>query len=577
MPKNQGSAGDSAKPAKKAKGAPHLSRGAKPTLKAIAPNTSQLSQAGVMSLGSIGQSLPSASLLPASAPASSLLPAIPAFQQFQKAQLNPNQLQAQLALLLHSGALGQAAATGISNQLTVGSGFPSLATAQQPANPLMPAMAPLLANQVTSYAAPRNMAREILPHQMQGLSYDQLSKNDAKAMSLRLQCRCLTGLCVFPVKHVAMLQQLKQPIPQALAIAVAEARRKEEKKNAKRVANRKSASSSRARKKALVQEMTELNMRLKRQALILALLPDLVIAVDVEGVITFCSEQAERLLQHSPDSLIGAKLTDLLIPSSHGRFLNLVKKLVDGSKDAATDAAVTNDKGGKQGHQVSVDSTLKVGENESSSARANVSAESSSVAAVSSNPSFPMAVVKVAAASKGASDENDNSDTSASRDSKQPSSLTASGSVPRSPSASLGNSGSDDSQKQAAVTGTSKKKKKDKLPSSDTSNTSSLSVDAESNKLQSANANLERNVRLHNKKMKGGPLGADFTDDVIGETVTANNASARLSSLRVPKGQEGSSSEEDSGYRESNDSREETSSSSASDTSETKGKCRAGR
>ena len=70
-----------------------------------------------------------------------------------------------------------------------------------------------------------------------------------------------------------LLQQLNQPVPQYLGLLLAEARQKQKKKNAKRVANRKSASTSRARKKALVEEMTRTNARLKRQALILALLP----------------------------------------------------------------------------------------------------------------------------------------------------------------------------------------------------------------------------------------------------------------------------------------------------------------
>ena len=68
-------------------------------------------------------------------------------------------------------------------------------------------------------------------------------------------------------QHVNLLQQLNQPVPQSVALLLADAQRKEKKRNAKRVANRKSASTSRARKKALVEEMTKINARLKRQAL----------------------------------------------------------------------------------------------------------------------------------------------------------------------------------------------------------------------------------------------------------------------------------------------------------------------
>jgi PAS domain-containing protein len=91
--------------------------------------------------------------------------------------------------------------------------------------------------------------------------------------------------------QVALMQENKQSIPQPIVMLLQDARRKEDKRTAKRVANRKSACTSRARKKALVEEMTKTNARLRRQAMILALLPDLVIAITVDGEITFCSAQ----------------------------------------------------------------------------------------------------------------------------------------------------------------------------------------------------------------------------------------------------------------------------------------------
>jgi PAS domain S-box-containing protein len=373
-------------------------------------------------------------------------------------------------------------------------------------------------------------------------------------------------------KHVNVLQQLKQPVPESLSLLLADVTKKEEKKHAKRIANRMSASTSRARKKALVREMTELNARLKRQALILALLPDLVIVVDVNGVITFCSEQVERILMYTPDSIQGCKLTDILVPSSRSKFLNLIKTLLgpSGSRQEAEASTKSQTKRSRMEKQAVSD--------ESSGDKLQMNGSGSALGAsiptgAISEPSFPMSVVQVAAApeTKGASDENDNSDTSASRDSKQPSSLTNSACLTRSPTAESfvngngsGASGSEDGQKQRLKDQQSKEKKLSKLPSSDTSNTSSIS--AEAKKLQKANANLDRNVRWHNKNMKTKHMMDDgaFTDDVIGDIVTANNATARLSSLRVSQHSE-PSSEEDSGYRESNDSREETSSSSASD------------
>jgi hypothetical protein len=124
-----------------------------------------------------------------------------------------------------------------------------------------------------------------------------------------------------------------------------------------------------------------------------------------------------------------------------------------------------------------------------------------------------------------------------------------------------------------------------------------------------ANDNLDRNVRWHNQRMLQDTLKASSDDgpkdDVTGASVTANNAGARLSSLKhvpeaavepkkddkdsryenpgdqsssddsllagVEEKKKGESTSDDSGYRESNDSREETSS-SGSDTSQSNGK-----
>jgi PAS domain S-box-containing protein len=351
-----------------------------------------------------------------------------------------------------------------------------------------------------------------------------------------------------PERHVQLLDQMKQPVPQTVSLLLADARRKTEKKEAKRVANRKSACTSRARKKALVQEMTETNARLKRQALILALLPDLVIVIDVEGEITFCSAQVERVLRHKNEHLIGAKLANLLVPSSRDALQNLVSELVESEKAAAADMEVDPIQSKGLGGALEESNGLKADEDNGPSISAGSGGDTSATpaAAVVSEPSsFPLSVFKVDAAV--ASDENDTSDISASNGltgaCKEPSSLTKSASSsqrsPTASSASIGNSGSDDGKKNGS---------------------NNSSVCTESKKLQNANANLERNVRWHNKKMKANKKIGNM-DDVIGGFVTANNASARLSSLQhLPE----TLSEEDSGYRESNDSREETSSSSDS-------------
>jgi len=96
-------------------------------------------------------------------------------------------------------------------------------------------------------------------------------------------------------RQVKFLQHTQQPIPGPLKLMLADAKRREEKKTLKRAANRKSASESRARKKAFVEEMTKTNERLKRHAQILALLPDLVVCIQLDGKITFVSAQVSSI------------------------------------------------------------------------------------------------------------------------------------------------------------------------------------------------------------------------------------------------------------------------------------------
>jgi len=341
-------------------------------------------------------------------------------------------------------------------------------------------------------------------------------------------------------QQVNLLEQLGQPVPQTVSLLHADARRKEDKRNAKRIANRKSASTSRARKKAYVQEMTELNARLKRQALILSLLPDMVIVIGVEGEITFCSAQVGRVLRYDTEELIGGNLSKVLVPASRNKLNRLVKQLLG---------------------------NVKTEESRRKSEERQERKEAARLPAAVSEPSFPPSVVKVQAKiatcpnNNGASDDQ-NSGTSTSIPGKQISSLTATNSnfAAQSANAEYLEPGT------AVKEGSGPEDTTGRNPSSDLSNSSSLSTNAKN--VQQANQNLVRNVRWHNKKMKAEK--SSFRDDVTGADVTANNASARLSSLQH-RLESYSSDEDDSGYRESNDSREE-SSSSVSDSSGSNGK-----
>ncbi len=203
---------------------------------------------------------------------------------------------------------------------------------------------------------------------------------------------------------------MNQPIPHSVAILRTEAERKIKKKNDKRVANRKSASNSRARKKALVEEMTKTNARLKKQAMILALLPDLVMTISTQGEITFCSAQAERILRYKTSDLVGAKLYNLLVPSSRHALKSLIEELVHPgkAKAARTSAAAQarrggkrkvsnqNDNGGDNGESKNTEENGSGNGNESAkdSSRTGNSTDSSG-AAIVSEQSFPLSVVEV--------------------------------------------------------------------------------------------------------------------------------------------------------------------------------------
>eukprot|EP00980_Cylindrotheca_fusiformis_P008881 scaffold1900_cov123-Cylindrotheca_fusiformis.AAC.7 len=415
-------------------------------------------------------------------------------------------------------------------------------------------------------------------------------------------------------QHVNLLQQLNQPVPQYLALLLAEARRKHKKKNAKRVANRKSASTSRARKKALVEEMTRTNARLKRQALILSLIPDLVITVSSDGEITFCSAQVERVLKHKPDDLVGAKLSDLLVPASREALSSLVKGLIGAEKGKATGiaeaaaAAADGPMPAKKLHSnVGGRGNKATQGNNNGNANSNGSRSSSgadaSAAAIVSEQSFPLSVVEVDSKQSArpsteiTAEQNENSDASMSNSNGKPqtSSLTNSTGSPTL------SSGDEKAAGQGGSSASAEDPASGKQPhSSDDSSSSS----SDTKNMSKANDNLDRNVRSHNQRMMEGSQKSDDDgpkDDVTGASVTANNATARLSSLkhvpdhskrkesaRYENGDQSSSDDsllggveetkkrrenasDDSGYRESNDSREETSC-SGSETSNSNGR-----
>ena len=136
--------------------------------------------------------------------------------------------------------------------------------------------------------------------------------------------------------------------------------------------------------------MTKTNARLRRQAMILALLTDLVIVMKVDGEIFFCSAQVEKVLQHEVDDLVGANIDQILLPSSRSMLKQLTGQLV-----TAEQAANENDR------KVKVDDID--------------SANNGSVAIVSEQSddrAFPLSVVKVKSRQHGSTTAEDVSDSS---------------------------------------------------------------------------------------------------------------------------------------------------------------------
>jgi len=353
--------------------------------------------------------------------------------------------------------------------------------------------------------------------------------------------------------HVRLLREANQPVTQAVSLLLAEARRREEKRTAKRVANRKSACTSRARKKALVEEMTRTNAKLRRQAMILALLPDLVIAIKIDGRITFCSAQVERVLRHKADDMIGANIKQLLVPSCREALAKLIEKLL-----AAEQAAI--DDNNKQ----QID---EVGGSDNSGGNT-----CAAIISENSDQGFPMSVVKVKSRNPALGEEVSDSSGTGNASNQSPTTRQDLNSADKGemgpPSKGAGCNGGDDSSSSTVA-----------------------------KQLSKANEALDSNVRRHNAKIRENTIS--HKDDVTGASVTANNADARLSSLqhkaaetlednssststdslfagvedkRLKSRQEiptNGNTSEDSGYRisgESDPSREDTSS-STSDTS----------
>ncbi|GMI43936.1 hypothetical protein TrCOL_g7090 [Triparma columacea] len=258
-------------------------------------------------------------------------------------------------------------------------------------------------------------------------------------------------------QHVAQLTRANQPIALAITQRLEELRVKEQKRTAKRAANRKSACTSRARKKALVDSITFENQRLQKLSAILEKVPDMIFSVGKAGKIEYVNERVTQVLGFDTYSLINGDFYSLLVPPSRPLILRLVG-----------------------------------GESSPSSQKGNI---------VSTGASSSISSARSTSPSEG-EDSND--------------------------SGAQGGGG-------GGAGGGSKKQQGNSATSSSRNHQSSNEGGSDSSREANSNS-LARNVNLFNAKLFPPSGKRGEVDDVNGEGVTANNKTARLSSLEYNNG-----------------------------------------
>ncbi|CAM9484028.1 unnamed protein product, partial [Discosporangium mesarthrocarpum] len=135
-----------------------------------------------------------------------------------------------------------------------------------------------------------------------------------------------------------------QPQSAHLVALLAQQNREEERKRAKRAANRKAASTSRARKRELVERMSKENEEMRRRMQVLSLLPEMILSVRRDGVVTFASENCQHFLQYSAKEVDGTNIFDLVVQNSHGSLREVLEEsLGDTSKEAIATALRDHD------------------------------------------------------------------------------------------------------------------------------------------------------------------------------------------------------------------------------------------
>ncbi|CAN0006361.1 unnamed protein product, partial [Scytosiphon promiscuus] len=128
-------------------------------------------------------------------------------------------------------------------------------------------------------------------------------------------------------------------MPTAQMQLVAAQQAEELRKSAKRAANRRSASTCRQRRKFFVENMADANERMRKRARVLSLLPDMILAMRRDGVITYASENCRQFLQFTREEVEGTNIFDLVESGSHNRLRRLLEEnLGSVSKEAIASA-----------------------------------------------------------------------------------------------------------------------------------------------------------------------------------------------------------------------------------------------
>lgn len=81
--------------------------------------------------------------------------------------------------------------------------------------------------------------------------------------------------------------------------------------------------------------MEQDNARLKRESIILSLLPDPVVAITMEGKITFANAQTERMLRLNRSEVVGTNIDEFVANDSKAEFQQMISEVINAERRLA--------------------------------------------------------------------------------------------------------------------------------------------------------------------------------------------------------------------------------------------------